>query len=43
MTALFGFSVLPISWAGLMLLLLGVAMLVIDAFVTSHGAITVAG
>ena len=42
-TALFGFAVLPISWAGLLLLLLGVAMLVIDAFVTSHGAITVAG
>jgi len=42
-TALFGFSILPISWAGLALLLLGVAMLVIDAFVTSHGAITVAG
>ena len=42
-TALFGFSVLPISWAGLLLLLLGVAMLVTDAFVTSHGAITVAG
>ena len=43
MTALFGFSILPISWAGLALLLLGVAMLVTDAFVTSHGAITVAG
>jgi membrane-bound serine protease (ClpP class) len=42
-TALFGFAILPISWAGLLLLLLGVAMLVIDAFVTSHGAITVAG
>jgi membrane-bound serine protease (ClpP class) len=42
-TALFGFSILPISWAGLVLLLLGVAMLVTDAFVTSHGAITVAG
>jgi membrane-bound serine protease (ClpP class) len=42
-TALFGFAILPISWAGLVLLLLGVAMLVIDAFVTSHGAITVAG
>jgi membrane-bound serine protease (ClpP class) len=42
-TALFGFSILPISWAGLALLLLGVAMLITDAFVTSHGAITVAG
>src|SRR5213076_3130658 len=42
-TALFGFSVLPISWAGLALLLLGVALLVIDVHVTSHGALTVAG
>jgi membrane-bound serine protease (ClpP class) len=42
-TALFGFSVLPISWAGLALMLLGIVLLVIDAHVTSHGAITVAG
>jgi membrane-bound serine protease (ClpP class) len=42
-TALFGFSVLPISWAGIALLLLGVGLLVIDAHVTSHGALTVAG
>ena len=43
MTALFGFSVLPISWAGLGLILLGVALLVIDAHVTSHGALTLTG
>jgi membrane-bound serine protease (ClpP class) len=43
LTALFGFSVLPISWAGLGLILLGVALLVIDAHVTSHGALTLAG
>ena len=42
-TALFGFSVLPISWAGLALLVLGIALLVIDAHVTSHGALTVSG
>jgi membrane-bound serine protease (ClpP class) len=42
-TALFGFSVLPISWGGLLLMLLGVALLVIDVHVTSHGALTVAG
>jgi membrane-bound serine protease (ClpP class) len=42
-TALFGFSVLPVSWAGLLLLLLGVALLVIDLHVVSHGALTVAG
>jgi membrane-bound serine protease (ClpP class) len=42
-TALFGFSVLPISWAGVMLLLAGVGLLVVDVHVTSHGALTVAG
>ncbi len=42
-TALFGFSVLPVSWAGLILLLAGVALLVVDVHVTSHGALTVAG
>jgi membrane-bound serine protease (ClpP class) len=42
-TALFGFSVLPISWAGLILLLAGVFLLVVDVHVTSHGALTVAG
>ncbi len=43
LTALFGFSVLPISWAGLVLILLGVALLVIDAHVVSHGALTLSG
>ena len=42
-TSLFGFSVLPVSWAAFALLLLGVALLVIDVHVTSHGALTVAG
>ena len=42
-TALYGFSVLPVSWAGLALLLLGVALLVADIHVTSHGALTIAG
>jgi membrane-bound serine protease (ClpP class) len=42
-TALFGFSVLPINWGGLLLMLLGVALLVIDVHVTTHGALTVAG
>ena len=41
--ALFGFSVLPLSWAGLVLVLLGAALLVIDAHVTSHGALTLSG
>jgi membrane-bound serine protease (ClpP class) len=42
-TALFGFSVLPISWAGLALILLAVVLLVLDLYVTSHGALTIAG
>jgi membrane-bound serine protease (ClpP class) len=42
-TALFGFSVLPISWGGLALLLVGIVFLIVDAHVTSHGAISVAG
>jgi membrane-bound serine protease (ClpP class) len=41
--ALFGFSVLPLSWAGLILVLFGAALLVIDAHVTSHGALTLSG
>ena len=41
--ALFGFSVLPLSWAGLMLVLLGAALLVIDAHVPTHGALTLSG
>jgi membrane-bound serine protease (ClpP class) len=43
LTALFGFAVLPISWAGLGLLILGAALLVIDAHVVSHGALTISG
>jgi membrane-bound serine protease (ClpP class) len=43
LTALFGFSVLPISWTGLVLILLGISLLVIDAHVITHGALTVAG
>src|SRR6185437_14401999 len=43
LTALFGFAVLPLSWSGLALLILGAALLVIDAHVVSHGALTVSG
>jgi membrane-bound serine protease (ClpP class) len=42
-TALFGFAVLPLSWTGLMLVLLGAALLIIDLHVPSHGALTLAG
>lgn len=41
--ALFGLSVLPISWTGLLLVVLGAALLLIDAHVVSHGALTVSG
>jgi membrane-bound serine protease (ClpP class) len=41
--ALFGFSVLPLSWAGLILVLLGAALLVVDAHVVTHGALTLSG
>jgi membrane-bound serine protease (ClpP class) len=43
LTALFGFSVLPTSWAGVALIVLGLALLVIDAHVVTHGALTVSG
>jgi membrane-bound serine protease (ClpP class) len=43
LTALFGFSVLPLSWAGLLMVLLGIGLLIIDAHVVTHGALTIAG
>jgi membrane-bound serine protease (ClpP class) len=41
--ALFGLQVLPVSWAGLLLMLLAAAFWVAEVFVVSHGALTVAG
>ena len=43
LTALFGFSVLPISWLGLALVLFGVGLLVTDVVVPTHGALTLTG
>jgi membrane-bound serine protease (ClpP class) len=43
LTALFGFSVLPLSWAGLLLVALGISLLVTDLYVASHGALTLSG
>jgi membrane-bound serine protease (ClpP class) len=40
---LFGLQVLPISWAGVLLLLLAAGFFVAEAFVVSHGALTLAG
>ncbi|MDQ5821695.1 MAG: nodulation protein NfeD [Actinomycetota bacterium] len=41
--SLFGAFILPITWGGVALVLLGIGLLVLDVFVTSHGALTVAG
>jgi membrane-bound serine protease (ClpP class) len=41
--ALFGFSILPSSWAGLVLVALGVALLLIDLHAITHGALTIGG
>ena len=40
---LFGLQVLPVSWAGVALVLLGFAFFAAEAFVASHGALTLAG
>jgi membrane-bound serine protease (ClpP class) len=40
---LYGLQVLPVSAAGLLLMLLAAAFFVAEAFVVSHGALTVAG
>jgi membrane-bound serine protease (ClpP class) len=40
---LFGLQVLPVSWAGLLLMALAAGFFVAEAFVVSHGALTLAG
>jgi membrane-bound serine protease (ClpP class) len=40
---LFGLQLLPVSWAGMLLMLLAVAFFVAEAFVPSFGALTLAG
>jgi membrane-bound serine protease (ClpP class) len=40
---LFGLQVLPISWAGLLLMLLAVGFFTAEALVPSHGALALAG
>jgi membrane-bound serine protease (ClpP class) len=40
---LFGLQVLPVSWAGLLLMILAAAFFAAEAFVTSHGALALAG
>ena len=41
--ALFGLQVLPISWAGLLLMLLAAVFFTAELFVISHGALSLAG
>jgi membrane-bound serine protease (ClpP class) len=40
---LFGLQILPISWAGLLLILLAAAFFAAEMFVASHGALALAG
>ena len=40
---LFGLQILPISWAGLLLILLAAGFFAAEMFVTSHGALALAG
>src|SRR5262249_53274805 len=42
-TALYGFSILPTDWAGFALIVLGLFLLVVDAHVVTHGALTLSG
>ena len=41
--ALFGLSVLSVSWSGFALIVVGIALLVIDAHVPTHGVLTIGG
>ena len=41
--ALFAFAVLPVNLAGVLLIVLGIALLVTDVFVPGHGILTVGG
>ncbi len=41
--ALFGFSTVPINWAGAALIVFGVGLLLLEGFVTSHGLIAISG
>ena len=43
LVGLYGLQVLPVSVAGVLLLLLSLGLFVTDALVTSHGALTLAG
>jgi membrane-bound serine protease (ClpP class) len=40
---LFGLQILPVSWAGVLLMLLAAAFFIAELFVVSHGALALAG
>ncbi|MHB1459061.1 MAG: NfeD family protein [Armatimonadota bacterium] len=41
--ALFSFAVLPVNLVGILLIILGIALLIIDLFAPSHGVLTIGG
>jgi membrane-bound serine protease (ClpP class) len=41
--ALFGFTIVPINWAGAALIVFGVILLLLEGWVTSHGLIGISG
>ena len=41
--SLYGLQVLPVSWAGLLMVLVGLGFLAAEPFVVSHGALALAG
>lgn len=41
--ALYGFSILTPSWGGIVLILLGVALFIVDVHAMTHGVLTIAG
>jgi membrane-bound serine protease (ClpP class) len=41
--ALYGFSILTPSWGGIVLILLGVALFIVDVHAMTHGILTIAG
>jgi membrane-bound serine protease (ClpP class) len=43
LTAMYAFQLLPVNYAGLALLLLGIAFMVAEAWVTTHGALALGG
>jgi membrane-bound serine protease (ClpP class) len=42
-TAMFGLQVLPVSWAGVLLMVLAAGFFVADLYLPTHGALTLAG